>query len=64
MCLALLQVAGVAVNEPKIDYPEVSKDYPFATVLPNPKPRRRLNYTTYFAIITLAIYIVSWIIFR
>jgi hypothetical protein len=54
----------VAVNEPKIDYPEVSKDYPFATVLPNPKPRRRLNYTTYFAIITLAIYIVSWIIFR
>ena len=33
------------LKRPEVDYPEVSKDYPLATVVLK-EPRKRLNYTS------------------
>ncbi len=43
-----------------------TEDYPHTYVLgaQAPKSRRRINYTTWFACITLAIYLISLIIFH
>jgi hypothetical protein len=45
----------------QVDLP--TADYPHAHILPV-KPVRRLNYSTWFAIVTLALYGLSWLLFH
>ena len=54
------------LKRPEVDYPEVSKDYPYCNVLgpSTNKSRRRLNNTTVFLLITVVLYGLSWLLFH
>ena len=48
-----------------LDWKESENVYPFANLIYKPEKKRiRLNYSSWFAILTGAAFIISWIIFR